>query len=80
MRRFLMHVLPDGFHRIRHYGLLAGAARAETVERIRQMIVDANGTAQAANRADERHAEETAETDMRTDAKNTSRAAAAAVA
>jgi hypothetical protein len=64
MRRFLMHVLPDGFHRIRHYGLLVGAARAETVKRIRQMIADANGTAQAANRADERHAEETAETDI----------------
>ena len=27
IRRFLLHVLPRGFHRIRHYGLLAGAAR-----------------------------------------------------
>ncbi len=27
IRRFLIHVLPDGFHRIRHYGLLAGATR-----------------------------------------------------
>jgi len=27
MRRFLLHVLPGGFHRIRHYGLLANAAR-----------------------------------------------------
>jgi hypothetical protein len=26
IRRFLMHVLPKGFHRIRHYGLLATAA------------------------------------------------------
>ena len=25
IRRFLIHVLPDGFHRIRHYGLLAGS-------------------------------------------------------
>ena len=27
MRRFLLHVLPSGFHRIRHYGLLANAGR-----------------------------------------------------
>jgi hypothetical protein len=27
MRRFLLHVLPSGFHRIRHYGLLAKANR-----------------------------------------------------
>ena len=35
IRRFLMHVLPKGFHRIRHYGLLATGARAENVERAR---------------------------------------------
>ena len=29
MRRFLLHVLPSGFHRIRHYGLLANAGRRE---------------------------------------------------
>ncbi len=29
MRRFLLHVLPGGFHRIRHYGLLANAGRRE---------------------------------------------------
>ena len=28
IRRFLIHVLPDGFHRIRHYGLLASSARS----------------------------------------------------
>ncbi|SNR84107.1 Putative transposase [Puniceibacterium sediminis] len=33
IRRFLMHVLPDGFHRIRHYGLLAGATRKATIAR-----------------------------------------------
>ena len=27
LRRFLLHVLPKGFHRIRHHGLLAGATR-----------------------------------------------------
>jgi len=30
IRRFLMHVLPKGFHRIRHYGLFANANRAES--------------------------------------------------
>ena len=37
LRRFLLHVLPGGFHRIRHYGLLAASARAD-IERIRAMI------------------------------------------
>nr|WP_203595639.1 IS91 family transposase [Salipiger sp. PrR003] len=38
IRRFLMHVLPDGFHRIRHYGLLASATRKATIERIRDLL------------------------------------------
>jgi len=40
IRRFLMHVLPKGFHRIRHYGLLAngGATRAEKLARARELI------------------------------------------
>jgi len=38
IRRFLMHVLPDGFHRIRHYGLLAGATRKATITRIRDLL------------------------------------------
>ena len=29
MRRFLLHVLPNGFHRIRHYGLFANGHRAD---------------------------------------------------
>src|SRR5438093_1443616 len=29
IRRFLLHALPDGFHRIRHYGFLANGARAD---------------------------------------------------
>jgi hypothetical protein len=29
MRRFLLHVLPGGFHRIRHYGLLANGHRRD---------------------------------------------------
>ncbi|ETX13021.1 transposase [Roseivivax halodurans JCM 10272] len=38
IRRFLMHVLPDGFHRIRHYGLLAGATRKAAIARIRDLL------------------------------------------
>jgi hypothetical protein len=38
IRRFLMHVLPDGFHRIRHYGLLASAARKNNVDTIRALL------------------------------------------
>jgi hypothetical protein len=33
IRRFLIHVLPRGFHRIRHYGLLAGSARKDCLAR-----------------------------------------------
>ncbi|UJW81160.1 IS91 family transposase [Hydrogenophaga sp. SL48] len=39
MRRFLLHVLPGGFHRIRHYGLLANNHRRECIERARQLLV-----------------------------------------
>ena len=35
IRRFLLHLLPSGFHRIRHYGLIAGALRADNIERAR---------------------------------------------
>jgi hypothetical protein len=38
IRRFLIHVLPDGFHRIRHYGLFASAARAANLARARQLL------------------------------------------
>jgi hypothetical protein len=38
IRRFLMHVLPGGFHRIRHYGLFASAARAGNIARIRSLL------------------------------------------
>jgi hypothetical protein len=31
MRRFLLHVLPGGLHRIRHYGLLVNAGRLQEV-------------------------------------------------
>jgi hypothetical protein len=38
MRRFLLHVLPDGFHRIRHYGLLANAQRRENLAKARELL------------------------------------------
>ncbi|MGB7244693.1 MAG: IS91 family transposase [Sulfitobacter sp.] len=38
IRRFLMHVLPDGFHRIRHYGLLASAQRKANIAKARVLI------------------------------------------
>jgi putative transposase/transposase-like zinc-binding protein len=39
MRRFLLHVLPKGFHRIRHYGLLASSrTKADTIARARELI------------------------------------------
>ena len=38
IRRFLLHVLPDGFHRIRHYGLLANGARREHLAQARELL------------------------------------------
>ncbi len=38
MRRFLLHVLPSGFHRIRHYGLLANAGRNRNLALVRQLL------------------------------------------
>ena len=38
IRRFLIHVLPDGFHRIRHYGLLASARRKVNIAKARSLL------------------------------------------
>src|SRR3546814_20461388 len=38
LRRFLLHALPRGFHRIRHYGLLASARRKDHLERARRLL------------------------------------------
>jgi hypothetical protein len=38
MRRFLLHVLPHGFHRIRHYGLFASATRNANIARVRELL------------------------------------------
>ena len=45
IRRFLLHVLPRGFHRIRHYGLLASGARKDNLEHARQLLAVAPPTA-----------------------------------
>ena len=49
IRRFLIHVLPKGLHRIRHYGLFASGAKAENLRRIRDLLdamVPADGVAE----------------------------------
>jgi len=38
IRRFLLHVLPSGFHRIRHYGLFAHGGRANRIARARELL------------------------------------------
>ncbi len=38
IQRFLLHVLPKGFHRIRHYGLLATGQREKNIDRARELL------------------------------------------
>ncbi len=55
IRRFLIHVLPKGLHRIRHYGLLAGPARAGNLARMRELLaVPAPSAAKAEAQASDR--------------------------
>jgi hypothetical protein len=54
MRRFLLHVLPGGFHRIRHYGLLANGSRKAALKMARELLhvacaPAATGTAEPAS-------------------------------
>jgi hypothetical protein len=44
IRRFLIHVLPKGFHRIRHYGLLAGGTKAKCLATARKLLGIAPGS------------------------------------
>jgi hypothetical protein len=46
IRRFLLHLLPSGFHRIRHYGLFASVLRAQNIERARQLLAAAQSAPQ----------------------------------
>jgi hypothetical protein len=58
IRRFLMHVLPKGFHRIRHYGLLANGNRAANIAHARELLAmppkepETDETAKAAKAAE----------------------------
>ncbi|MFT5657915.1 MAG: outer membrane PBP1 activator LpoA protein [Gammaproteobacteria bacterium] len=45
IRRLLLHVLPSGFHRIRHYGLLANARRVDNIQRAWALLIDQADTA-----------------------------------
>ena len=46
IRRFLMHVLPNGFHRIRHYGLFASGVRAANLARAHELLAAPPHTAE----------------------------------
>jgi hypothetical protein len=48
IRRFLLHILPKGFHRIRHYGLFANTGRAENIARLRELLGSAPPSAEKA--------------------------------
>jgi hypothetical protein len=48
IRRFLLHVLPSGFHRIRHYGLIANTTRKDNLVRARELLMVEKNT-EAAN-------------------------------
>ena len=49
MRRFLLHVLPMGFHRIRHFGLIANNGRKEKLALARELLGVVTAVAQVAN-------------------------------
>jgi hypothetical protein len=51
IRRFLLHVLPDGFHRIRHYGFLANGSRSNNIALCRRLL-DARVTSAASEPTD----------------------------
>jgi Putative transposase/Transposase zinc-binding domain len=51
IRRFLIHVLPRGFHRIRHYGLFAKNSRADNIARARELLTAPNRNNEPADAA-----------------------------
>ena len=53
IRRFLIHVLPRGFHRIRHYGLLAKAVCADNITRARELLAVPKRQAEPAHATDD---------------------------
>jgi hypothetical protein len=61
MRRFLMHVLPDGFHRIRHYGLFANGHRVENLALCRERLAVSTSTRESERIAKSDHPRAAAE-------------------
>ena len=53
IRRFLIHVLPKGFHRIRHYGLLANGNRTENVTKAKELLASHAASSEPGPDADE---------------------------
>jgi hypothetical protein len=52
IRRFLIHVLPGGFHRIRHYGLFANTARVKNIARARELLAVSKSIGDTSNADD----------------------------
>jgi hypothetical protein len=63
IRRFLLHVLPKRFHRIRHYGLLASAGCKPNIARARELIAAAEPPAEPATAHDTAEVDGTADAD-----------------
>jgi Putative transposase len=60
-RRFLLHILPSGFVRIRHYGLLANRCRSERLECCRKLLACSANQAESPERANEIESQNDAE-------------------
>jgi hypothetical protein len=65
IRRFLLHVLPKGFHRIRHYGLLASATCKTNIARARELIATTLPSIDPSTEQDDPHVTAGAATDYR---------------
>ncbi len=59
IRRFLSHVLPKGFHRIRHYGLFANGNRATNIARVRALLSVHMATKDEADNVEDANPDET---------------------
>jgi hypothetical protein len=59
IRRFLLHILPKGFHRIRHYGLFANTGRAANLARLRELLGSMPPPETSASPSQDKPAEET---------------------
>ena len=57
IRRFMLHILPKGFHRIRHYGLFASASRARNIAQLRELLGAAPPAEQPVNPGQDQPAE-----------------------